>query len=122
MLYYSPDLFALIKIRYFCTKVVLSFYLDLYGNGGWPLPDVLPIDPFEECQCFDVVVERADPRVCVAAKLQDGGFGRLRNGHLGRKGQRVFPQHDLLVRVRRRFGAERRVTYTKINQSIHFIE
>ena len=85
---------------------------NLHGYGRRSLPDVFPVYALEEGEGLDVVVERPDARVGVAAQLEDGGLGRLGDGHLRRERQRVLPQHDLLVRVRRGLRAERRVTCT----------
>ena len=84
-------------------------YLDMDWYGCRPLSDVFPVDSPEEWEGLDVLVQRSDARVGVAAELEHGLLGRLGDRNLRRERQRVLPEHDLLVSVSRRLGAERGV-------------
>jgi len=70
---------------------------------------VFPIDTLsKEVHLLDVL-QRLDPFVGVAAELLDGRLGRFRDGNFRRKYERIFPEHDFLVRLGRAFRTERRV-------------
>lgn len=41
--------------------------LDVDGNGGWPFPDVFPVDTLEEAQSLDII-QVLDPLFMVGSK------------------------------------------------------
>lgn len=85
--------------------------LDLHGDGGGPLADVLPVDAAEEGLRPDLgqAALGAHAPLSLGAEALHQGAGVLRDGHLGREHQRLPPRHHLAVRLLGGLRAEGRV-------------